>query len=276
MEDKQIKKVVREGYAKIAKQDSSCCVPANPCCGSTDLAQDISKSIGYTEEELKAVPEGANLGLGCGNPVALASLREGETVLDLGSGAGFDCFLAASKVGRNGRVIGVDMTPEMIEKARENASKGNYTNVEFRLGEIENLPVADNSVDVVISNCVINLAPDKRKVFKEAFRVLKPGGRLMVSDIVLLKELPEFIKNSIEAYIGCLSGAIMKDEYIEAIKAAGFQEVSILDETSFPIECMVNDPTAKALIENLKIPPETLEKVASLVISINAYGVKPN
>ena len=276
MEDKQIKKVVREGYAKIAKQDSSCCAPVNSCCGSTDLAQDISKSIGYTEEELKAVPEGANLGLGCGNPVALASLREGETVLDLGSGAGFDCFLAAGKVGENGRVIGVDMTPEMIEKARENASKGNYTNVEFRLGEIENLPVADNSVDVVISNCVINLAPDKRKVFKEAFRVLKPGGRLMVSDIVLLKELPEFIKNSIEAYIGCLSGAIMKDEYIEAIKAAGFQEVSILDETSFPIECMANDPTAKALIENLKIPPETLEKVASLVISINAYGVKPN
>ena len=276
MEDKQIKKVVREGYAKIAKQDSSCCAPVNSCCGSTNLAQNISKSIGYTEEELKAVPEGANLGLGCGNPVALASLREGETVLDLGSGAGFDCFLAAGKVGENGRVIGVDMTPEMLEKARENARKGNYTNVEFRLGEIENLPVADNSVDVVISNCVINLAPDKRKVFKEAFRVLKPGGRLMVSDIVLLKELPEFIKNSIEAYIGCLSGAIMKDEFIEAIKAAGFQEVSILDETSFPIECMANDPTAKALIENLKIPPETLEKVASLVISINAYGVKPN
>ncbi len=275
MEDKQVKKVVREGYAKIAKQGSSCCGPVNSCCGSTDLAQDISKSIGYTEEELKAVPEGANLGLGCGNPVALASLREGETVLDLGSGAGFDCFLAAGKVGENGRVIGIDMTPEMIEKARENARKGNYANVEFRLGEIENLPVADNSADIIISNCVINLAPDKRKVFKEAFRVLKAGGRLMISDMVLLKELPDFIKESIEAYVGCLSGAMMRDEYIGVIKAAGFQEASIIDETSFPIECIANDPTAKAIIENLGISPERIKEVASSVISIKVNGVKP-
>jgi len=276
MRKKEIKKVVREGYAKIAKQDSSCCGSVTLCCGSTDLAQDISKSIGYTEEELTSVPEGANLGLGCGNPVALASLREGETVLDLGSGAGFDCFLAADKVGEKGRVIGVDMTPEMIEKARENATKGNYGNVEFRLGEIENLPVADNSVDAVISNCVINLAPDKRRVFTESFRVLKPGGRLMLSDMVLVKELPDFIKDSIEAYIGCLSGAMMRGEYIEAIKAAGFQEVRIIEETSFPIECMANDPTAKAIIENLKIPLEKVEEVASSVISIKVYGVKPN
>ncbi len=276
MRKEEIKKVVREGYAKIAKQDSSCCAPVNSCCGSTDLAQDIGKSIGYTEEELKAVPEGANLGLGCGNPVALASLRKGETVLDLGSGAGVDCFLAADKVGENGRVIGVDMTPEMIERARENARKGNYGNVEFRLGEIGNLPVADNSVDIVISNCVINLAPDKRRVFTEAFRVLKPGGRLMISDIVLLRELPDFIKNSIEAYIGCLSGAIMRNEYIEAIKAAGFQEVRIIDETSFPIECIANEPTAKAIIENLGIQPEKVKEVTSSVISIKVHGVKPN
>jgi len=276
MKEEKIKKVVREGYARIAKQDSSCCGPVNSCCGSTDLAQDISQKIGYTEEEFKAVPEGANLGLGCGNPVALASLKEGETVLDLGSGAGFDCFLAADKVGENGRVIGVDMTPEMIEKARENAGKGNYGNVEFRLGEIENLPAADNSVDVVISNCVINLAPDKGRVFKEAYRVLKPGGRLMISDIVLLKELPDFIKNSIEAYVGCISGAIMRDEYIEAIKAAGFQEVRIIDETSFPIECMANDPTAKAIIENLAVPLGKVKEVASSVISIKVHGVKPN
>ena len=276
MEDKQIKKVVREGYAKIAKQDSSCCVPANSCCGSTDLAEDISKSIGYTEEELKAVPEGANLGLGCGNPVALASLKEGEIVLDLGSGAGFDCFLAADRVGENGRVIGVDMTPEMVEKARENARKSNYANVEFRLGEIENLPVADNSVDIVISNCVINLAPDKGKVFSEAFRALKPGGRLMISDIVLLKELPDFIKDSIEAYIGCLSGAIMRNEYIEAIKASGFQEIRIVDETFFPIECMANDPTAKAIIKNLEIPLEEVKETTNSVASIKVYGVKPD
>ena len=276
MRKEEMKRVVREGYAQIAKQDSSCCAPVNSCCGSTDLAQDIGKSIGYTEEELKAVPEGANLGLGCGNPVALASLREGETVLDLGSGAGVDCFLAADKVGKDGRVIGVDMTPEMIERARENARKGNYGNVDFRLGEIGNLPVADNSVDIVISNCVINLAPDKRRVFTEAFRVLKPGGRLMISDIVLLRGLPDFIKNSIEAYIGCLSGAIMRNEYIEAIKAAGFQEVRIIDETSFPIECIANEPTAKALMEVLRIQPEKVKEVATSVISIKVHGVKPN
>jgi ubiquinone/menaquinone biosynthesis C-methylase UbiE len=276
MRKEEIKKVVRDGYAKIAKQDSPCCLPVNSCCGSTNLARNISKSIGYTEEELEAVPEGANLGLGCGNPVALASLREGETVLDLGSGAGFDCFLAADRVGKSGRVIGVDMTPEMIDKARENARKGNYANVEFRLGEIENLPAADNSVDIVISNCVINLAPDKNRVFTETFRVLKPGGRLMISDMVLLKELPDSIKNSIEAYIGCLSGAIKRDEYINAIKAAGFQEVSIIDETSFPIECMANDPTTKTIIENLEIPPEEIKEVAGSVVSIKAYGLKPD
>ena len=275
MKKEKVKKVIRESYAKIAKKDSSCCAPVDSCCESTDLAEDISKKIGYTEEEMKTVPEGANLGLGCGNPVALASLREGETILDLGSGAGFDCFLAAEKVGKNGRIIGIDMTPEMIEKARENAKKGKYENVEFRLGEIENLPVADNSVDAIISNCVINLAPDKRRVFMEAFRVLKPGGRVMISDIVLLKELPDFIKNSIEAYIGCVSGAIMRDEYIEAIKAAGFQEVRIIDETSFPSESMDNDPTVRAIIENFNISPEKVKEVASSVISIKVYGIKP-
>jgi len=276
MRKKEIKKVVRESYAKIARKQSSCCTPVSSCCGGTRLAEDISTKVGYSEAELKAVPEGANLGLGCGNPVALASLRAGETVLDLGSGAGFDCFLAANKVGNGGKVIGVDMTPEMVEKARENARKGNYRNVEFRLGEIENLPVADKFVNVVISNCVINLSPDKERVFKEAFRTLKPGGRLMVSDIVLLKGLPDFIKNSIEAYIGCISGAVMKTEYIETIKAAGFQDVRIIDETSFPIECMANDPTAKAIVELLKIPPEKVREFASSVVGVTVHGVKPN
>jgi len=276
MEKEEIKKVVREGYAKIARQDSSCCGPVNSCCGGTDLAVDIGKSIGYTEDELKSVPEGANLGLGCGNPVALASLKEGETVLDLGSGAGVDCFLAANRVGENGRIIGVDMTPEMLEKARTNARKGNYGNVEFRLGEIENLPVADNAVDAVISNCVINLSPDKARVFREAFRVLRPGGRLMVSDIVLLKELPGFLKNSIEAYIGCLSGAMMRDDYIGAIKAAGFKGVEIVDETIFPLDCMANDPTAKAIIDSLSIPAEEIEAVANSIMSVKVYGTKPN
>jgi len=275
MKDEKVKKAVREGYAKIAKKEASCCSPVKSCCGGENPSQSISKSIGYTDEELKGVPEGANLGLGCGNPVALASLKQGETIVDLGSGPGLDCFLAANKVGKTGKVVGVDMTPEMIEKARENARKGKFGNVEFRLGEIENLPVADNFANVIISNCVINLVPDKKKVFRETFRVLKPGGRLMISDLVLLKELPDFIKNSVEAYIGCLSGAIMKDDYLNAIKAAGFREVKIIDETSFPIELMASDSTAKALIEEMKIPMEKLKDVARSVVSIKVQGIKP-
>lgn len=275
MKEEKIKKVVREGYAKVAKKEASCCVPADTCCGSTDLAQDISRKIGYTNEELTSVPEGANLGLGCGNPVALASLAEGETVLDLGSGAGFDCLLAANKVGKKGKVIGVDMTPEMLEKARQNARKGDYENVEFRLGEIENIPATDDSVDVIISNCVINLSPDKKRVFNEAFRVLKPGGRLMISDMALLKELPDFIKNSIEAYVGCLSGALMKDEYLQAITGAGFSEVKIVDETYFPIDCIANDPTAKAVINKMNLSAEKIKDIASSVVSIKVQGIKP-
>ena len=274
MKKSEIKKKVREGYAKIAKKERSCCAPTSSC-GSADLAQTVSKNIGYTDEELGSVPEGANLGLGCGNPVALASLAEGETVLDLGSGAGFDCFLAANKVGKTGRVIGVDMTPEMIEKARANAQKGNYQNVEFRLGEIENIPAADNSVDAVISNCVINLSPDKGRVFQETFRVLRPGGRLMVSDIVLLKELPDFIKDSIVAYVGCISGAMLKDDYTGAIRKAGFQEVKIIDEAPFPIDCIANDPSAKAIINELNIPPEEIKGIANSVLSIKVQGIKP-
>jgi SAM-dependent methyltransferase len=275
MREEEIRKVVRERYAKTAQQSSSCCAPAGSCCSSTDLAQK-SERTGYTKEELEAIPEGANLGLGCGNPVAIASLREGETVLDLGSGAGIDCFLASERVGERGKVIGIDMTPEMVAKARENARKGNYVNVEFRLGEIENLPAADNSVDVIISNCVINLVPDKRRAFSEAFRVLKPGGRMMVSDIVLLKELPGIIKDSIEAYVHCLSGALIKDNYMETIKTAGFQDVRIMDETSFPIESMLNDPLAETIIESLEVQPETIKEVAGSVLSVKVCGFKPN
>jgi SAM-dependent methyltransferase len=271
----QIKKVVRKKYATIVKQDASCCSTASPCCGNTALADDISRKIGYSERELKAAPEGANLGLGCGNPVALASLKEGEIVLDLGCGAGFDCFLAADRVGNKGKVIGVDMTPEMIDRARENARKGKYSNVEFRLGEIENLPVADNSADVIISNCVINLSPEKDRVFREAFRVLKPGGRLMVSDIVLLKKLPDSIMNSIDAYVGCVSGAAMRDQYIKEIENAGFDEVEIVDETAFPMDCMANDPLVKQMSENLELSPEQLEHALSSVRSIKVSAVKP-
>ena len=276
MEDEEIKKIVREEYSKIAKTQSSCCEQTTSCCGSSDqiTIKYISKNIGYSIEEIEAVPEGANLGLGCGNPTALASLEEGEIVLDLGSGAGFDCFLAAKKVGDKGKVIGVDMTSDMIAKARENAKKGGYNNVEFRLGEIERLPVEDNSVDVIISNCVINLVPDKFKAFQEAFRVLKPGGRLMISDITLLKKLPDFVMNSIDAYIGCVSGAILRDDYIKTIRDAGFESVKILDQTSFPIDVLTMNPKTMELINELKIPSETLKDMTNSVVSVKVEAKK--
>jgi len=274
MDEKEIKKVVRKQYGNIAKKNSSCCAPVSSCCKNMDIAEKISKNIGYSDKELESVPNGANLGLGCGNPVALASIKESETVLDLGSGAGFDCFLAANRVGMKGKVIGVDMTSEMIEKARENARKGNYNNVEFRFGEIEHLPVDDNDVDVVISNCVINLSPNKKSVFQEVFRVLKPGGRLFVSDIVLLKELPDPIKNSIAAYTGCISGAMMKDEYIKVIKGSGFHDVHIIDETIFSIDCVAHDPTTKAAINKSGISVENLKDVENSVASIKVEAWK--
>ena len=237
---KEIKKIVRDGYAKAVTQKTSCCSTSS-CCGSTSKAKDMSKTVGYSDAEMNAVPEGANLGFGCGNPVALASLKEGDVVLDLGSGAGFDAFLSAQRVGKTGRVIGVDMTPEMVAKAKENAKNGEYSNVEFRLGEIEQLPVEDNSIDVIISNCVINLSPDKETVFKEGHRVLKSGGRLMVSDLVLAKDLPKEIKGSIEAYVGCLAGAIKKDEYLKLITMAGFNEVKVISESSYSVDAMFDN-----------------------------------
>ena len=231
---KEIKRVVREGYARVAKHGIIGC-SSNSCCGNKNKAKGISKIIGYTDRDINAVPDGSNLGLGCGNPVAIASLKRGETVLDLGSGAGFDAFLAARKVGETGRVIGIDMTPEMIEKAEKNAKKGCYSNVEFRQGEIENLPVDNNSVDVIISNCVINLSPDKESVFKEAFRALRPGGRLMVSDLVLLKDLPPAVKESIDAYVSCIAGAVRKNKYLGHIRSAGFREVKVVEQSDYPL-----------------------------------------
>lgn len=272
---KEIKKIVRNGYAKIAQQGSSCC-PTSSCCGSKNLAEDISRSVGYSANEMNVVPEGANLGLGCGNPVALVSLKEGDVVLDLGSGAGFDAFLAARRVGEAGRVIGVDMTAEMVEKAKANAKKGKYSNVEFRLGEIENLPVEDNSIDIIISNCVINLSPDKGSVFQEAFRVLKPGGRLMVSDLVLTKELPKAVRESVEAYVGCLAGAIFKKDYLDFIKEAGFVNIKVLGETFYPVEAMANDATARVVKNSPIISQNDLKdiehSVASIKVSAEKFG----
>jgi arsenite methyltransferase len=270
---KEIKKIVKDGYAKIARQGGSCCSPRS-CCGGDTPAQEISKSVGYSLKEMSAVPEGANLGLGCGNPVALASLKEGDAVLDLGSGAGFDAFLAAQRVGKKGRVIGVDMTEAMIEKAKKNARNGGYTNVEFRLGEIEDLPVEDSAVDVIISNCVINLSPDKASVFKEAFRVLKPGGRLMVSDLVLVKDLPRAIKESVAAYVGCLAGAIFKKDYLNFIEEAGFGDIKIVGETFYPVEAIANDATAKVIKNNPRTSPDDLKDIEHSVASIKVSAEK--
>jgi arsenite methyltransferase len=261
VEEDKVRKSVREGYAKIA-EDRLCCGSSATCCGDSTY-EEMSKKFGYTEEELKSVPEGSNLGLGCGNPAALASLKEGETAIDLGAGGGVDCFLAAKKVGKSGKVIGVDMTPAMIDKARENARKGNYKNVEFRLGEIENLPVADNTADVIMSNCVINLAPNKKKVFEEAFRVLRPGGRLMVSDIVLLKELSETIRKKAHP-ASCVKGAMMKDKYLETIGHAGFEDVRIIKETQYSFEDVVSDPNAKVIVADGKKPTQELKKISEL------------
>lgn len=274
MKQTEVKKVVRDSYARVAKQGNSCSMSQNSCCGSS-AAQTISKEIGYSEDEMKSAPEGANLGLGCGNPLALASLKEGDIVLDLGSGGGFDCFLAASRVGKTGKVIGVDMTPEMVQLARQNAERGHYQNVEFRLGEIEDLPVADNSIDVIISNCVINLSPDKSKVFKEAFRLLKPGGRLMVSDIVLLRPIPDQIRDSVMAYVGCIGGAMMKTAYLDTITAAGFTDVKVAGETAIRLDTMINDPTVSALIQSIGIPMDVVQNLLNAASSVQVSGIKP-
>ena len=222
MQNEEVKKIVKESYTKIAK-GSGC-----SCCGAKKEQEKIAEEIGYSKEDIGKFSE-ANLGLGCGNPVAMAEMKRGNVVLDLGSGAGFDCFLAARRVEETGKVIGVDMVPEMVEKAKANGEKYGYKNVEFKLGEIENLPVENDSIDIIISNCVINLSPDKDKVFEESFRVLKIGGKMFVSDIVLLQELPEEVRNNEKLLSGCVAGALLKDDYVSRMEKAGFK-VEVLSE----------------------------------------------
>ncbi len=240
-----VKKFVKDRYGKVAEGKRDGC----GCCSSPSP---IEIEVGYSQTELESIPGGAVLGLGCGNPTALADIKEGETVVDLGSGGGIDCFLAARLTGKSGRVIGVDMTEKMINLAKKNALEGGYDNVEFRLGELENLPIEDNSVDLIISNCVINLAPDKSKAFAEAFRVLKPGGRIMVSDLTLKEEIPEHVRRDFEAWAACIAGAMLKDDYIQVIKSAGFEDVCIDKEHLYVENNMSDELKGKILSVSVK------------------------
>ena len=259
--NEEIRRAVRRSYGKVATEDGAGCGCSTSCCSTpAPSVEAVSQGMGYTAEEVQTVPEGANMGLGCGNPQAIAALQLGETVLDLGSGAGFDCFLAAAQVGASGRVIGVDMTPEMVSKARANAAKGGYANTEFRLGEIEHLPVADATVDVIISNCVINLSPDKAQVFRDAFRVLKAGGRLAISDIVATAELPEEVRRDLALYTGCMAGASQITELESMLHAAGFVQVGITPKDAS--RTFIRDWAPGSKIEEL-------------VVSANIEAVKP-
>ncbi|MFN7021405.1 MAG: arsenite methyltransferase [Phycisphaerales bacterium] len=289
----RVRATVREGYGKIAETGvwsgvqpvpgaGGCCGGGGGgggggrgggCCGPTTLsAEDVAVAVGYGRDELGALPESANLGLSCGNPTALAALRPGEVVVDLGAGAGFDCFIAGPKVGATGRVIGVDMTPEMLSRARSGLAayraRSGLDNVEFRLGEIENLPVADASVDVVISNCVLNLSPDKERVWREIARVLKPGGRVAVSDLALLKPLPEAVKADVEALVGCIAGAALVDELREQMRAAGLVEIELTPKPGY-IEAMTdaNDPLYRRILAALPAGAKASDYVTSLDIS---------
>ncbi len=247
---------VRDFYDEVARGErQGCCAPG--CCGTT-AAEASAVQIGYTAEQLASIPEQANLGLGCGNPTAIANLSPGESVVDLGSGAGIDAFLAAAQVGPQGRVIGVDMTPSMVSKARQTANDSDYDNVEFRLGEIEHLPVADASIDVVISNCVVNLSPDKRAVFADAYRVLRPGGRLSISDVVAIAPIPDELLEDLEAVAGCVGGAAPLDEVRELLAEVGFDDVDV-----------------QVKPESAKIVDGWMEGASDYVASANIIARKP-
>ncbi len=263
------RQAVRDAYAKVAQANNqgTGCGTASGCCGvsgDASINAVISTRLGYSEQDLASVPQGADMGLGCGNPRAIASLRAGEVVVDLGSGGGFDCFLAAHEVGENGRVIGVDMTPDMLSKARANAAKGRYRNVEFRLGEIENLPVADNTADVIISNCVINLSPDKPRVFREAFRILKPGGRLAISDVVATIDLPETMREDAALIAGCVGNASLIEDLEAMLEEAGFTSVRIQPKDE-----------SREFIRDWAPEHDVANDVADYVVSATIEGIKP-
>ncbi len=276
-ENDAIKDAVRDRYAGHAREKTSCCGPGSSCCGGSTAVGTAVPDGAYDATDLGALPGDADLGLGCGNPLALESLAEGETVVDLGSGGGIDCFIAAKKVGPTGRVIGIDMTPEMVALARRNAARGGYENVKFRLSEVENMPLADDTADIVISNCVINLVPDKPRAFAEAFRVTKPGGRLSVSDIVTSGPLPGFARKSVAAYVACLGGASTLDDYLGAIRGAGYADVRVVSDVAYATD----DDSADALASELgaglpgDIAPDEVRRIAKLFHSVTVHAVKP-
>jgi len=273
-----VHELVRDGYKKIAKDTSAgCCGTGVSCCGSAPQEADkLARELGYSVEELQALPDGANMGLSCGNPAALAALKPGEVVVDLGSGGGFDIFIAGRKVGATGRAIGVDMTAEMLAKARQNIAayqaQTQLNNVEFRLGEIEHLPLADNSADVIISNCVINLSPDKAQVWREMARVLKPGGRVAISDLALHKPLPAEVAQMVEALIGCVAGAVLVSETERMAREAGLKEITLTAKTGY-VEALTDweDPLYQKIIAHL--PPGA--KPSDYITSLEVKAIKP-
>lgn len=277
MDTKSLKKSVIDSYGLLAKTKSGSLLSSLfSCCKPTKHSEQIAKNIGYSQEILDQVPEDSNLGVGCGNPSALSKINSGETVVDLGSGAGFDAFIVSRLVGNKGTVIGVDLSKDMLNLARKNASKGDYGNVHFKEGDIEELPIEDQIANHVISNCVINLSQNKSKVFEEAYRVLKPGGSLSISDIVLEKELPDFVKNSLAGHIACVSGAEKLDAYIKYIEDAGFKDISIKSKSSFPLELMLTDPQIMKIAQqlNFNLDGDEAKNMASRVKSVSITAIK--
>lgn len=277
MDTTTVKKSVIESYGKLAKVSSGGLFSKLfACCDPTANANKVGEKIGYSKEELNAVPDGANLGVGCGNPSAFAKIKKGETVVDLGSGAGFDAFIVAPIVGEKGKVIGIDLSEDMLKLANKNAKKGNYANVEFVKGDIEELPLEANLADHIISNCVINLSLNKGAVYKEAYRVLKPGGKLSISDIVLEKELPDFVKNSLAGHIACVSGAEKLEDYLQYVKNAGFKEVTIETKAEFPLELMLTDPQVMRIAKEMDfdLNSEQAKDIAARVTSISLSAIK--
>lgn len=267
LEEERVKEEIRKRYGEIAASGGSCCGPSSSCCGTPTG----SEGLGYSPSDLGSTPPESDLALGCGNPVALAHLEEGEVVVDLGSGGGLDCFMAAERVGEEGLVIGVDMTPEMISRARRTAAENGFKNVEFRVGEIEYLPVADGSADVIISNCVVNLSTKKQRVFEEAFRVLKPGGRMVLSDVVLYEELPPEIRRDMDLYVGCIAGASLLEDYMEMMERAGFVDVKVVEEKPIPWDLF----SPGSCCGDGKVDCEVAGQIKALAASVTITARKP-